>query len=74
MYLKKQVVFLEVHLRVVFLGGNGELDLQAVENGGERTQVRHQAGNIVSVNCYFQCSEKYRATKCSTCTWTAVSR
>ena len=45
MYLKKQVVFLEVHLRVVFLGGNGELDLQAVENGGERAQVRHQAGN-----------------------------
>ena len=66
MYLKKQVVFLEVHLRVVFLGGNGELDLQAVENGGERAQVRHQAGNIIGKKC--------RATKCSTCTWTAVSR
>ena len=53
MYLKKQVVFLEVHLRVVFLGGNGELDLQAVENRGERAQVRHQAGNTVSVNWCF---------------------
>ena len=26
-----------------FLGGHGQLDLQAVENGGEGAQVRHQA-------------------------------
>ena len=43
-------MFSKVHLRVVFLGGNGELDLQTVENGGERAQVRHQAGNIHDEN------------------------
>jgi hypothetical protein len=31
------------HLWVAFLGGNGQLDLQAVENRGEGAQVRHQA-------------------------------
>ena len=38
------------HLWVAFLGGDGQLDLQAVKDRGEGAQVGHQAAHFYEVS------------------------